>query len=187
MFLVLGEVLRAHIFNLVELFIVFFLQAFAMRTYSSSDISNECFYILTFLLYLVLKFQAKCINSMLELASVFNWCLFDESELFFTDDKILINFRYGILINALNLVIQMLFCWFKINIKFFDFFTQILCTCFSVWNLILILRYWSVMGVKLCTEDCSLLLSLFQWTLEFVLEVLYFIIHFFELRIYFFI
>ena len=58
MFLVLGEVLRAHIFNLVELFVVFFLQAFAMRTYSSSDISNECFYILTFLLYLVLKFQA---------------------------------------------------------------------------------------------------------------------------------
>jgi len=70
MLFIFAEVLRTNVFDLIELFVVFLLQSFAMRRGSIRYLQNVVFYLVSLGSYLTLQLVFQLVHGSLEGVSV---------------------------------------------------------------------------------------------------------------------
>ena len=70
MLFIFAEVLRTNVFDLIELFVVFLLQSFAMRRSSIRYLQNVVFYLVSLGSYLTLQLVFQLVHGSLEGVSV---------------------------------------------------------------------------------------------------------------------
>ena len=113
MLFIFAEVLRTNVFYLIELFVVFLLQCFAMSRRSIRYLQNVVFYLVSLGSYLSLKLVFQLMHSSLEGVSVLWAVVFYKLKLLDAKSVVEVNLNINLIPSSWNFILKIFFCLFK--------------------------------------------------------------------------